>query len=147
MSDPVSGDLLSAASLLATVISVLYSTWYSEITAARDVTIPLHDRDPVIARVSTALWSRAVPLVAAAVLLAVALAPICVDVVWRAAHALFTATPSNWHYDPVQACFVGVFVVTVMLSVLTASATRRLFSKLKMLRTPAEPGNSIALGR
>lgn len=139
MTSPVSGDLLSAASLLATVLSLLYSTWYGEINDARKSRIPLQpdDRAPVIDLVRTARRSRAVPLLAAATLLTAALAPTTFEVLRDTWHVWLT-TPSHWHYDPVQACFVGVFAVAVVLTVLTASAVRSLSRLLRDLRKPAQ---------
>lgn len=135
MTSPVSGDLLSAASLLATVISLLYSTWYDEVNNARNVNIPPHDRDPIIKKVRAVLWSRANPLLFAAVLLALILSPTLVDVLsydWGA----LTTRSVHWHYDPVQACFIAVFLVILILVALTASATLRLTDVLKKLRAP-----------
>jgi hypothetical protein len=137
MSSPVSGDLLSAASLLATVLSLLYSTWYGEIRDARNTTIPLHDRNRVIKSVRAALWSRAVPVLAGAALLTAALTPPSVEIVQSTSHTWVSASGS-YHYDPVQACFLGVFVVTIMLILLTASATWSLSSLLHRLRQPLE---------
>jgi hypothetical protein len=135
MTNPVSSDLLSAASLLATVLSLLYSTWYGEIKDARNSKIPLHDRGPVIDVAHTALWSRAVPLLAASALLAGALAPPSLQILLNTWHVWLTAS-SNYHYDPVEACFLGVFVVTIVLAVLTASATLSLVRLLQKLRSP-----------
>ena len=137
MTSPVSGDLLSAASLLATVLSLLYSTWYSEINDARKSKIPLQpdDRDPVIHIVRTARRSRAIPLLSAAALLTAALAPTTLEVLQDTWH-VWLSTPSHSHYDPVQACFVGVFAVTVVLTVLTASAVRSLSRLLRDLVNP-----------
>ena len=134
MSSPVSGDLLSAASLLATVVSLLYSTWYSEIKDARNVEIPLSDRKPITEKVRTALWFRARPLLATAILLTAILTPTFIDVL----HANWNAIThsGHWHYDPVQACFIGVFLVMILLDILTASATCRLTGVLKKVRTP-----------
>ena len=143
MTSPVSGDLLSAASLLVTVLSLLYSTWYGEINDARKSRIPLQpdDRAPVIDVVHTTLWSRAVPLIVAAALLTAALAPTTLEVLQDTLHVWLT-TPSHSQYDPVQACFVGVFVVTVVLTVLTASAARSLRRLLRELRKPPQrPAN------
>lgn len=139
MTSPVSGDLLSAASLLATVLSLLYSTWYGDINSARKSKIPLQpdDRASVIDVVRTARRSRAVPLLVAAVLLTAALAPTTLEVVQDTWHVWLT-TPSHSHYDPVQACFVGVFVVTVVLTVLTASAVRSLSLLLRKLHSPLQ---------
>lgn len=136
MTSPVSGDLLGAATLLTTVISLLYSTWYSEINDARGTQIPLHDRRPVIRTVRATLWSRAAPLLAAAVLLTAILAPTFFDVLRYDWHTL-TGHVAHWHYDPVQACFIGVFVVMAFLVALTTSATWRLTRVLKKLRAPS----------
>ena len=138
MKTPVSGDLLSAVSLLATVISLLYSTWYSEIKDAQNVAIGLHDREPEIQKVQTALRSRASPLLAASVVLTVILVPTFIDVLnqnWNALSNRF----DHWHYDPIQACFIAVVLVMILLVVMTASATYSLARTLKKLRTPTRP--------
>lgn len=133
MTSPVSGDLLSAASLLTTVISLLYATWYAEIKDARNTQIPLHDRDPVKKLVRAVLWLRAGPLLTAAVLLTVILAPTFVGVLRYDWNELTTPS-AHWHYDPVQGCFIGVFIVMLILVALTASAAWGLSSVLKKLR-------------
>ena len=135
MTSLVSGDLLSAATLLATIVSLLYTTWYSEINKARNTQIPLHGRPPIIKAVRTTLWTRAVPLIAAAVLLTAILAPTFVDALRNDWH-LLTGKSVHWHYDPVQACFIGVFVVMLFLVVLTVSAAWSLTRVLKDLRKP-----------
>jgi hypothetical protein len=143
VTSPVSGDLLSAASLLTTVISLLYSTWYGEIKDARNIQIPLHDRDPIIRTVRTVLWSRADPLLFAAVLLGAILTPTFVDVIhydWN----VLTGRSTHWHYDPVQACFIAVFFVILILVALTASAAWRLTRVLKKLRAAKNPRSSAS---
>jgi len=149
MTSPVSGDLLSAASLLATVLSLLYTTWYSEIKDTRKTRIPLHDFDPVIKRVRTVLWSRAVPVLVSAAFLTMVLTPPSVEIFQNTWHVWVTSS-SNYHYDPVQACFLGVFIVTIMLTFLTASATWSLSAVLRRLRqrqqleSPAHHGSQQA---
>lgn len=139
MSNLVSGDLLSAASLLATVISLLYSTWYGEIKDAQNVGIGLHDRGPEIRKVQGVLRFRASPLLATSVLLTIILAPTCIDVINQSWSAL-TNRHSHWQYNPIQACFIGVVLVMILLVLLTFSAVWRLFGTLRKLRTPiAQP--------
>jgi hypothetical protein len=132
----VTGDLLTAAGLLLATIGLVFSAWYPEMTAAIGLDAPRHrlDRDPQIATVRSALWTRAIPLLIAILLLLFALAPAAVSVV---AHAL---TDQWGHpYEPVRAIFVGVWVLLVALAVATGDLVRRLILKLHRLRQP-DPG-------
>jgi hypothetical protein len=61
VSTPASGDVLAAASLLLAILAVLYSLWYSDISAALRVEIPTHLEDAGLQRrqVGEALKTRA----------------------------------------------------------------------------------------
>jgi hypothetical protein len=129
----VTGDLLTAAGLLLATIGLVYSVWYPEMTAAIGLDPLRHrlDRDPQIATVRSALFSRAIPLLAAVLLLLFALAPVAISVV---THAL----TDQWghRYEPVRAIFVGVWVLIVAMAVATGDLVRRLILKLHRLRQP-----------
>jgi len=132
----VSGDLLTAAGLLLATIGLVFSAWYAEMTGAIGLDAPQHrlDRDPQIAVVGRVLWSRAVPLFVAVMLLLLALAPVAVSVV---SHAL---TDQWGHpYDAVRAIFIGVWVLIVAMAVATGELTVRLARKLHRLRQPDPP--------
>jgi hypothetical protein len=135
MTAPVSGDLLSAASLLATIISLLYSIWYGEIKEAQGAEIALQkaDRGPAIQRVRATLLYRAVPLLGSAVLLVLILLPSTIDIIRNTWEACF-GPGTRQTYDPVEACFVAVYLVIIMLTVVTVFAVYGLAAKLRKLR-------------
>ncbi len=134
MSNPVFGDLLSAATLLATILALFYSTWYGEIKDARNTRIALHDNTEAIKAVCTVLRFRASPLCATALLLDLLLASPCYKILHQTLLNVFDGHGRHFQYNPVQACFIGVFIVIVLLTVLTTSAVIDLISVLKKLR-------------
>jgi hypothetical protein len=129
----VSGDLLTAAGLLLATIGLVFSAWYPEMTAAIELEAPLHllDRNPQIAAVRRALWTRAVPLLAAVVMLLAALAPVTASVV---SHAL--TDDRGQPYDAVRAIFVGVWMLILWMTAATGDLVWRLHRKLRQLRKP-----------
>ncbi len=132
----VSADLLTSAGLLLATIGLVFSAWHAEMTAAIGLDAPRHrlDRDPQIATVRRTLWTRAVPLFVAVLLLVSALAPAAVSVV---SHAL---TDQWGHpYDAVRAIFVGVWVLIVAMAVAVGELVVRLIRKLRRLRQPDPP--------
>jgi hypothetical protein len=130
-SSAVNGDLLSAASLLLTALSLLYATWYGDIAGAREVAIPLHDTAEVRSTVRTALWGRAVPVLIGSTVFLVALSPPAWSVLRQTWNALWK--PGHGTYDPVQACFIGVVAALGFLAVVTAITVRDLARKLRRI--------------
>jgi hypothetical protein len=123
----VSGDLLSAASLLTTVIGLLYTLWYPEIDHAASMSAVLRDPAKTVAA-QTTLRTRALPLAASAVFLVVLLA-------WPAIQAsthIFAHDAGG--YDAVQACFVAVVLLLILLAVTSTSAALRVWGTLRRLR-------------
>src|SRR5258708_6058108 len=78
------GDLLSSASLLLTLITLLYSLWYPEIIQARDTRVPpdKRDRGPDHTRVKGVYSTKALPLAIAAVLLTAVFTPDTIRILW-----------------------------------------------------------------
>jgi hypothetical protein len=126
----ISGDLLSAAGLLLALIGLLYSVWYDEMNRALAVPIARHrlDREPAIATVRQALFTRAIPLVVAAVALVAVLADPAISVL---AHA-FSGGP----YDAVKACFILVWLFCGGLTIATIQVTRALVVHFRRLTGP-----------
>jgi hypothetical protein len=129
----VTGDLLSAASLLLASVGLLFSVWQPEITSALAVSSKgLHaDRGPRIAQVRQALFYRALPLLLAVLLIVATCAPPAVAVV---VHALTDDLGQS--YDPIRAMFVGVWVLAVGLTIVVGSQLRKLNSKRQLLNKP-----------
>jgi hypothetical protein len=134
MSAPISGDLLSAASLLATIISLLYAIWYSEIKEAQKTKVAFQktDRAPDIGRVRATLRYRAFPLLGSDALLALILLPSTVDIIWDTWEACFESSGRR-SYDPVEACFIAVFLFVVILAVVIVREVCDLRSLLRKL--------------
>jgi hypothetical protein len=130
---PVTGDLLGASSLLAALLGLLYGAWSPEITAAAQSTIPDHDATKLVNATTATLRTRALPLVGVAAVLAVILAPPAVSVVVRTVQHLIGVRHGGG-YDAVQACFVAVFAVVVMLLVMVSTAALRVRAHLLKLK-------------
>lgn len=129
----VSGDLLSAASLLVALITFLYSTWYQETSSALELPTKRFrlDRGPHLALLRRVLMTRALPICVAALALVLVLAPPAIKVAWRAiAH--------GWGqpYDAVKACFLLVWLISIFLA---AVSTHRTFALFRHLRRQAGP--------
>lgn len=134
---PVTGDLLGASSLLAALLGLLYGAWYPEITAAARTSIPDHDATTLVKATTATLRTRALPLVVVAAVLAVILAPPAVSVVVRTVQHL-VGIRHGGGYDAVQACFVAVFGVVVMLLVMVTTAALRVRAQLLKLQKVAD---------
>lgn len=104
------GDLLSAASLLLAVIGILYGFWYNELADARSTQIPEHSANctsPRI-RVSRILWSRALPLTASSILLALVFLPDAIRIATDSIRAYGQVGISLESYDAVRTAFCVV---------------------------------------
>jgi hypothetical protein len=129
----VTGPLLSAGSLLAALLGLLYGTWYAEITAAATTPVPDHDAATLVRATTATLRTRALPLVTVAAVLSAILAPPAVSVLVHTVQHL-VGVRHGGGYDAVQACFVAVFAVIVMLLAMVTRAALRLRAHLLRLR-------------
>lgn len=125
----VDGDLLSASSLLLAIIGVLYSVWYAEIRQARalDAGANIGVTRRRIEEIGTTFRSRALPLFLATLLVAAILAVPA----YRVTRG-WVVTP---HYDPIEACFIGVYVFLVGLLLLCARPAWDLWKKRQEFRS------------
>ena len=101
-------DILSATTLLLTLIGLLYTVWYPELTDALDTKLPEfpEDRKKPLRKVRSALNTKAVPLVAFAAVLSIAFLPVAISIaagsvgqLARSPHEFFS------NYDPVATAF------------------------------------------
>jgi hypothetical protein len=111
------GDVLGAASLLATTVAVLYSLWADEIASAmaldRAQWPKLANRAEPIGRISRALRMRAAPLA----LLALAQAAVFAPNLWQTVEDSWLAIMSGGaHYDAVRAAFLAVWATMFLLA-------------------------------
>ncbi len=124
------GDLLSAASLLLAVIAVLYGLWYPEIIKAIATNVPAHERDRAKPRkdVCDVLYSSALPLTGAALLLILVFLPDAVSIFiqsfknyWGEGFQAIT------RYSAVSTSFVLVVCLSLALVIYLAYFTYKLF--------------------
>ncbi|OSC31540.1 hypothetical protein B8W69_03580 [Mycobacterium vulneris] len=129
----VTGDLLSAASLLLASVGLLFSAWQAEITSAVEVSIKgmRADRGPRISQVKQALLFRALPLLLAVLLIVATLAPPALGVI---IHSLTDCRGNP--YDPIRAMFLGVWILAVGLAFAVGSQLIKLNSKRRLLNRP-----------
>jgi hypothetical protein len=145
MSDPAvateaskMADLLSAASLLLTVLGVVFGAWYAEIIAAIGMPIPSHapNRGPVRDAVHAAL-AKALPLALASVILTAIFLPDAVKIVGLGIHAFRTLGCGAFHeYDAVEAAFSFVVVFTGCLAAFLIYLVWCLRGRLKKIAGP-----------
>lgn len=112
-------DLLSATSLLLTVITILYSLWYTEIMNACGLAVDdkRANRKQSYADARGVLWSKAIPLAIAALALFFINLP---DGYAIARHALdVLQAKANVSYSAVRTTFVTVLAVLAFLAVHT----------------------------
>lgn len=132
-------DLLSAASLLLTVLGVVYGTWYTEIISALDEKPPdqLANRGDIRRKVRGALCGKAFPLTLAAVVLTVLFLPDAVTIAFgglRSVGAL--GLKALCEYNAVKAAFCLVVILTGALAGYLVHLDCRLKAKLREIDRP-----------
>jgi hypothetical protein len=133
-------DLLSAASLLLTVLGVVYGTWYSEIVSAIAAPVPDNapNRGPVRQAVRAALYGKALPQALAATVLTILYLPDALTIALGGLNALRTAGSVAVHeYNAVEAAFCLVVVLTGALACYLISLVCRLKDKLQKIGAPS----------
>ena len=132
-------DLLAAASLLLTVLGVVYGTWYAEITSAIGTAIPTHieNRGPIRQTVRAALYAKALPLALAAIVLTALFLPDALTITLSGVRAFRAAGVNAFHeYNAVEAAFCLVVVLTGALAAYLLFFVCRLKNKLTKINTP-----------
>jgi hypothetical protein len=132
-------DLLSAASLLLTVLGIVYGTWYAEITQALAAVIPDNkdNREPVRRIVRAALWGKAFPLALAAIALTALFLPDALVIAAGGVGVLSAKGVGSFHeYNAVQAAFCLVAVLTGALAVYIVLLVCALRKKLGKINGP-----------
>lgn len=113
------GDILSAASLLLTIVTVLYALWYQELMSALQIEVPIHkeDRSAPLLRINSMIYSRAIPLFVSSVLVSVVFIPDVVGILREAFRAWEQANRYIQYYDSVKTAVCIVVVFSIALSV------------------------------
>jgi hypothetical protein len=138
-------DLLSAASLLLAIMSALYGLWRKDIDDALHIVPPRHPPDRVLpfGRVGGVLYTRALPLAIASVLVALVILPASLGVIggsfahtrrvgWRAAVG---------DYDAIEATLVVVNLGLLALAAHLITVAHRLIKLRRKLNPKREIQN------
>jgi hypothetical protein len=112
------GDLLSAASLLLTVVAILYSVWAKAIDDARNMPVAAHAEDNRLAyeTVTRIFRRQAVPLAVFAIVLSLVFLPVTVDVLRNSVRVFLTGKLSAGQYDVVSMTLVLVNLSQAILA-------------------------------
>ena len=126
--NPVTGDLLSAASLLAAIVAIFVALWSPEISDALNKQVPLHDRTPQRRAIAGVIWWRAVPLCVVSLLLVAVLGPPAIGIVAEAVRM------AHGEYDAVKACYLVMNLLLIGLFLLSVNLLSRLIIQWKKFR-------------
>jgi hypothetical protein len=132
--------VLGAASLLGTVVALLYSLWYPSLQEAAGVS---GAADPASRRkqadsIKIVFRTRAVPLAVASCLPAIVFLPVVTAVVLNGVATIAGAgiVAALQIYDAVQAAFVTVYLLTVGLAALAAQAAWSVRKRAVLISRP-----------
>ena len=135
------GDILSATSLLLTIITVLYGVWYSEINNTIDLKKPLHVEDGglLYKTVVSVLKHKAVPLFIASLSLTLIMLGQVVGIIEEACTIIFINKWSSFkYYDVVKMIYCTVFVFSFSISLYTFNSVKELRKKKIELKQKKE---------
>ena len=138
----VTGDLLSAASLVVTALTFTYASWNEAIDESLNLTKPTFraDREPEIRQLRQALRSKSLPLMTAAVVFTMILGPIAFQVTWEA-----VSSGRGRDYDTVKASYVAVWCLCAGLAAGSLKSAIDLAARLQGFKrddSPQSPPNS-----
>lgn len=130
-------DLLSAASLLMTVIAILYSLWYPELTKILEIKPSQYKEDNIgpMRQVLRVLLGKALPLSVMALIVAFVFLPdavkICIE-----GYTEFKIKGCNAfiNYDAVRTAYVLVFTFSIVLALYVVTVSWKVLQLWRELR-------------
>lgn len=136
------GDLLSAASLLLTIITVLYGLWNPTIRTTLDKKEPdfkVQTAKP-LEEIRSVIWKQAIPLALAAYTIALVFAKDAISLCLRSWESYRTNgfRPTIANYDAVGTAFVLVVLLSLALAFQLTRDCRKLFLKRRKLRAVSQ---------
>lgn len=133
---PEASEVLNSASLLLTVVTVLFALWYPEMKDASMVTVPLHLEDAAHQRetVWEALAARVLPLLLGTALIALTFLPIVVAELAKSWHNVRReGLAAMTDYDPATIALTGVVALALFLAWVLFHLARQLLSLKRRL--------------
>lgn len=126
-------DLLSAASLLMTVVAILYSLWYPELTKIIEVKASQHKADNFLLCKQTKdiLFGKAIPLALMSALVVAVFAPDAIIISMQS--IVIYKSSLIYTYDAVRTAYCFVFIFSFILAVHILNLTYKVWSKWQKL--------------
>ncbi len=129
-------DVLSAASLLLAVSTVLYALWYPEIMVSININIPQYreDRTGPLSEIKNTYYSRAIPLFLITLIVAGVFIPDAIKIIFETIGYISQDNPDViLTYSSVKTAFVIVVVLSVALVIQTGGMLIKLFLHKKQM--------------
>ncbi len=114
------GDTISSVSLLLTIITVIFSLWYSEINNTINMELPSYKSDSGEhkSKVDEVLGLKALPLLVSSALLTLVITPKTVYIIFNSCKLLyFEGFLAFKYYDVVYAIFIIVWLFSLFFTV------------------------------
>lgn len=126
------GDLLSAASLLVTIITVIYGLWYPEIQGAKEKLLPNEKQEVARRRMQKEIQSiintRALPLAITSCAIVTIFTPDAIRIIWETFNEFwYVGIKAIQGYNAVDSAFVMVVILGWLLSTYLLFQTRALY--------------------
>jgi hypothetical protein len=111
-------DLLSAASLLMTVIAILYSLWYPELTRTLEIKPAKYKEDNVgpMKQVQNIWLAKALPLSIMALIVTLVFMPDAIRICFESYNEWSSKGNTAISYDAVRTAYVVVFIFSLILA-------------------------------
>lgn len=131
------GDILSAASLLLAIVTVLYALWYQELTSALQTEIPEHIEEypRPLATLKKVFFSRAIPLFLSSATVSFVFLPDAITIIMQAANAWTTGNASStFVYSSVKTAICIVVIFSIGIAAHSGSILLRIHHLIKRMK-------------
>jgi len=123
-------DILSAASLLLTIVTVLYALWYQAIVSVLQIEIPkfAEDRPKPLSIVNKVLLSRALPLFLMSLIVSAVFTPDMIKLFCEYLKSVISDNSvENFHYNSLKTAFFFVVIFSIGITIHSGNILRKLF--------------------
>ncbi len=127
-------ELLSAAALLIGIVGILYGVWYTEISQALSIDLPVHKEDALneLQVMQNVRAARAFPLAVASSGIAFVFLPESGAILLETFRVVREhGVSAVWKYDAVRASFLLVNATSIWLAVTLAIAVTKLSTRIR----------------
>jgi NADH:ubiquinone oxidoreductase subunit 5 (subunit L)/multisubunit Na+/H+ antiporter MnhA subunit len=128
------GDILSATSLLLTIITVLYGLWSQEIKQATNIDLNIYgeDNSEQYHKVNYVLKYKSFPLLVASLLLTFIISPKALEIINSSITLIIKEI--DWEYNTVLAAYIMVWFFSIVISVYSVISTIRLYANKSKIK-------------